>query len=127
MTDGIGVGYHSHLNRYWYRTCTWNSVPVPNSTFSRYFTLFVITKCHFSCKKTSQVQHFVIYLEHFTHHTKYNPSLPPSPLPEQSLQTPACHSLSPAEVQCCLFKHQSSPVTPAYACLCTVKLWLVSR
>ncbi len=30
---------------------TWNSVPVPNGTFFRYFTLFVITKTFISVKK----------------------------------------------------------------------------
>ncbi len=43
---------------------TWNSVPVPNGTFFRYFTLCVITKTFISVKKksekvqNSQFQHF---------------------------------------------------------------------
>ncbi len=45
------VGYRSHLNRYGTGIGTWNSVPVPNGTFFRYFTLCVITKTFISVKK----------------------------------------------------------------------------
>lgn len=79
----------------------WNCVPVPSSTFFFFFDTFSVSnnKNAISVVKNKSIffnVRLVIYLEHFVIYVELHTPHKVQPLPDSSLQPPACESVTRA-------------------------------